>query len=387
MRKLVVSIVLFTMLMFLSHGQSVNAEELVTNSKSGILIEVETGRILYELDAHTQFEPASMTKMMSMYLVMEAIEAGKLAWEDTINVSDHAASLGGTQIFLEPGEELSVEDLFRSVAIASANDSVTALAEAVAGTEEEFVRLMNERAADFGLENTHFENPTGLPAEGHLSSAYDMAIISKMLLRDFPEVVEVTSIYESYVREDSDDPFWLVNTNKLVRYVDGVDGLKTGFTQAAGYCLSATAIRDDMRVVAVVMGAERSDIRNREVARLIEYAYLQYELTPRIAVGEIVGNSSNILARGRRFDVVTSDSVSLISRKGEELGEERSEVTIISDLVLPINPGDEVGKLVYFYNDEVYQEVVLTVAKPVEKTSFVALFGHVLGSLLFGGSR
>jgi len=383
MRKIIN--VALTLTLLLGLGPQISAsEELAENSDSAILIEVATGRVLYEKNADQQLEPASMTKMMAMYLVLEAIHTGHLEWEQILTVSEHAAGLGGAQIYLEPGEEMSVHDLFLSVAISSANDSITALAEAVSGTEAEFVTLMNERAQDFGMTNTHFANPTGLPDEGGESTARDMAILAQRLVLDFPEVTEFTSIYEDYVREDLEEPFWLVNTNKLVRYVDGLDGLKTGYTSEADYCLTATAQRGDMRVVAVVMGADRSDIRNREIAQLIEYAFARYEFHPRIEAGEVVSTGENVLADGRRFEVVTMDAIHLLQEVGGYLGEEHHEVVINPDLVFPLEPGDVVGKLVYFLDGEPYQQVNLTVTETVEKTSFISLWMHMLGNLFFG---
>lgn len=363
----------------------VHAEELIESGKSGILIEVETGEILYEKNAHEPLEPASMTKMMPMYLILEAIADGRLTWETEVTISEHAASLGGTQIYLEPGEVMNVRDLFASVAIASANDSVTALGEALSGTYEAFVELMNERAKEFGMMNTVFKNSTGLPAEGHITTAYDMALLAQHLITDFPEVTEFTALYEDYVREDSDEPFWLVNTNKLVRYVEGVDGLKTGSTDAAGFCLAATAKRGNMRVVAVVMGAERSELRNREVARLIEYAFSQYELHPRLEVGHVVGTHHYILADGRRFDVVTTSPVSLLVAVGQHLGEESQEIILNEEISVPIKPGEVIGRLIYYIDGEIHQEVDLTVSETIERTSFIALWMHLLGHLFFGG--
>ena len=363
----------------------VYAEELVESGKSAVLMEVETGRILYEKNPDELLEPASMTKMMPMYLILEAIADGRLAWDQELSISENAAGLGGTQIFLEPGEQMSVRDLFASVAIASANDSVTALGEAISGSEKAFVELMNERAKEFGMVNTVFTNSTGLPDEAHVTTAYDMAILARRLIMDFPEVADFTSMYEDYVREDSDEPFWLVNTNKLVRYVEGLDGLKTGSTKAAGYCLAATAKREDMRVVAVVMGAERSEHRNREIARLVEYAFSQYELHPRIEAGTIVGTHHNILAAGRHFDVITTSPVSLLVEVGEHLGEESQKIVFVQDITFPINPGDVVGRLIYYVDGQIHQEVNLTVAETVYRTSFVALWMHTLGQLFFGG--
>lgn len=385
MRKFIIIIMVFILLLGY-FVPAIYAEELVESGKSAVLIEVETGRVLYDKNHDMQLEPASMTKMMPMYLVLEAINDGRLTWDKEISISEHAASLGGTQIFLEPGEQMNVRDLFASVAIASANDAVTALGEALSGSEEAFVELMNERSKEFGMVNTVFKNPTGLPDEGHLTTAYDMALLARRLIMDFPEVTEFTSLYEDYVREDSDDPFWLVNTNKLVRYVEGVDGLKTGFTKAAGYCLSATAKRNDMRIVAVVMGAERSELRNKEIARLVEYAFSQYELHPRLKTGSVVGIHQNILVAGRRIEVVTTSPINLLVEVGADLGEESQEVVINQEITLPINPGDVVGRLIYYVNGQVYQEVDLTVAQTVERTSFITLWVHMLGQLFFGAN-
>lgn len=384
MRKLV-SAILAIVLLLGYFVPIVGAEELVESGKSAILIEVATGQVLYEKNPHDLLEPASMTKMMPMYLILEAIRDGRMNWEDEVTVSDYAASLGGTQIFLEPGETMNVRDLFASVAIASANDAVTALGEKLSGTYELFVELMNDRAREFGMNDTVFINSTGLPADGHLTTVHDMAILASRLITDFPEVTEFTALYEDYVREDSDDPFWLVNTNKLIRYVDGVDGLKTGSTQAAGFCLAATAQRGNMRVVAVVMGADTSQNRNREIARLIEFAFSQYELHPQLEAGTVVGTHQNILAKGRNFEIVTTVPINLLVDTGQEVGEATQEIVLLNDILVPINPGDVVGRLIYHVEGFDPIEIDLTVAQVVERTSFIALWAHTLGQLFFGG--
>ena len=383
MRKILATITA-TILLLGTFAPVVQAEELVTNSESAILIEVTTGRVLYEKNPHEQLMPASMTKMMAMYLVMEAISEGQLDWEQVVTVSEHAASLGGTQIYLELGEQMTVRDLFLSVAIASANDSITALAEAVSGSEADFVALMTTRAAEFGMTNTVFKNPTGLPEDGHLTTAYDMALMGRRLVIDFPEVTEFTSILEDYVREDSDEPFWLVNTNKLIRYVDGVDGLKTGYTSDAGHCLTASAHRDGMQVIAVVMAAESSSHRNREVARLVEYAFSQYEVHPQIETGAIVGTHEHIFAEGRRFNLVTTEPVSLLVEIGADVGQTHHEILIDQEMSIPIAVGDVVGHLIYYVDGEVYQEVPLTVDEAVQRTSFMSLWTATLAELIFG---
>ena len=212
---------------------------------------------------------------MTMLLIMEQVEKGKLKLTDKVRASEHAASMGGSQIFLEPGEEMTVNELLKGIAIASGNDASVAVAEHIAGSEEGFVNMMNKKAKDLGLKNTHFQNPTGLPAKDHYSTANDMAIMAKELMK-YPLIRKYTGKYEDYLREDTDKKFWLVNTNKLVRFYPGVDGVKTGFTTEAKYCLTASAEKNGMRVISVVMGAPTSKERNNQVTKLLDYAFGQY---------------------------------------------------------------------------------------------------------------
>ncbi len=383
-RKMLMSLVTCFIFSCFIHVTVARADELVTDGKAAILIEAQTGEILYEKNPHEQLPPASMTKMMSMYLILEAINNESMQWDEVIRVSENAASYGGSQIFLKPGEEMTVRDLFKSIAIASANDSVTALAERVAGSEEAFVEKMNEKAQELGMKNTVFKNPTGLTTEGHLTTPYDMSIIARHLLSDYPEITEFSSLYEDYIRQDTESPFWLVNTNKLLKYVDGVDGLKTGFTQEAGYCLTATANRNDMRVIAVVMGGSKSDIRNQEVTRLIEYAYEQYELVPKLESEKIVSSGYNMLAKNRQFDIVTAEPITVLKKKTDKEQESNYEVKLNKEIKLPIQPGDQIGTLIYYYNGEVYREIPLTVKESVEKNSFIGLLGYIVSQMIFG---
>lgn len=267
-------ILFFCMMMFLIRPINLSAEErqpdLELKGKSVILIEQDTGEVLYENNSNQSLPPASMTKMMTMLLIAEAIEEGRIGLNDTVVISENAASMGGSQIFLEPNEEMTVDDLLKAVAIASANDASVALAEYVYGSEQAFIQVMNQRLTDLGLEETQFQNTTGLPAENHYSSAYDMAMIARALLR-YQFITDYTSIYEDYLRKDTEDEFWLVNTNRLVKFYPGVDGLKTGFTQEAKYCLTATASKDDMRLIAVVMGAETPKERNATISSLLDF--------------------------------------------------------------------------------------------------------------------
>ena len=245
---------------------------------------------------------------------------------------------------------------------------------------------MNAKAKELGMNDTVFKNPTGLTEGGHLTTPYDMSIIGRHLVQDYPEITEFSGLYEDYIRQDTESPFWLVNTNKLLKYVDGVDGLKTGYTQEAGYCLTATANRNDMRVIAVVMGASKSEIRNQEVTRLIEYAYEQYELVPKLENEKVVSSGYNMLAKNRSFDIVTSEPITVLKKKTDTKQDSKYEVSLNEDIKLPIQPGDQVGTLTYYYNGEVYQEIPLTVKEPVEKNSFIGLLGYIVSQMIFGES-
>ena len=231
--------------------------DLAPKTKSAILIEKDTGSVLFDKNKDERLSPASMTKIMTMLLIMEALDQKRISMTDKVRTSEYAASMGGSQIVLEPGEEMTVEQMLRGIAIGSGNDASVAMAEKIAGSEEEFVKRMNAKAMDLGLKNTKFQNCTGLPTSDHYSSAYDMAMMAKELLKH-EEITKFTSLYESYLREDTDKKFWLVNTNKLVKFYPGVDGLKTGFTHEAKYCLTATAKKDNMELIAVIMNGEYS---------------------------------------------------------------------------------------------------------------------------------
>jgi D-alanyl-D-alanine carboxypeptidase (penicillin-binding protein 5/6) len=250
--------------------------ELAKQAVSAVLMDAATGTVLFEKNSHEKLPPASVTKVMTMLLIMEAVADGKVNWQDKIRTSEHAASMGGSQIFLEPGEEMTLEEMMKGIAVASANDAAVAVAEHLAGSEETFVQMMNERAKQLGCVDTHFSNVNGLPTENHYTSAHDLAIMSRELLKH-EEVVKYTSIFQDYLRKGSEKPFWLVNTNKLVRFYEGMDGLKTGFTAEARYCLAATAKRNGMRLVAVVMGEPTSQIRNGEISSMMDFGFANYK--------------------------------------------------------------------------------------------------------------
>ena len=297
----------------------VKAEELslAKNAKSAILIEASTGEVIFEKDADLKLSPASMTKMMSMLLIVESIEKNVIGWDDMVTVSKNASSMGGSQILLETGEEMKVEDLFKGIAIASGNDAVVAMAEKIAGTEEIFVDMMNKRARELGLKNTNFKNPHGLDQANHFSSARDMSLIAKELVKH-EKVLEYTSIYETYLRENLPTKIWLVNTNKLVRFYKGVDGLKTGYTSEAGYCLTATAKKDKMRLIAVVMGEKTSTERNSEVTSMLDYGYAQYELETLLTTKSNIGKVEVQSGKERYVIVNPKEDITFLNKKMSE---------------------------------------------------------------------
>src|SRR5690606_1242121 len=288
-----------------------NQVELSEDSKSAILIERDTGTILYDKNIHEKLPPASMTKIMTMLLIMEAIDSGKLSYDEKVTTSENAASMGGSQIFLEPGEEMTVKELLMAIALASANDASVALAEKIAGSEEAFVAMMNDKVKELGLENTQFKNTNGLSAEGHYSSAYDIAMMAKELLK-YEEITEFTKMYESYLREDTEKEFWLVNTNKLVKFYPGVDGLKTGFTRDAMYCLTATAKKGNMRVIAVVFGAPTSKSTNAQISKMLDFSFSQYATHPVHKKGGSLGTVKVSKGAEKKVEAVTDEPISVL---------------------------------------------------------------------------
>lgn len=356
--------------------------DLTPEAKSAILMDMDTGTVMYEKNSDLPLPPASITKIMTMLLIMEAIDSGKITWADKVRASERAASMGGSQIFLEVGEEMTVEDLMKGIAIASGNDATVALAEYIAGTEESFVEMMNAKAEELGLTNTHFKNTNGLPEEGHYTSARDVAIISRELLKH-EEVTRFTKIYEDYLRKDSDKPFWLVNTNRLVRFYDGVDGLKTGYTSEAKYCLAATAKRGDMRVIAVVMGAPTPKERNLYVTKMLDYAFSQFETHPIYKKGEVLGEVRVDKGKSQYLSMVAPHQVSILTKKGESLEEYQTTIRKSPSVTAPVNIGDVLAQIVITKGDELKAEVDILATERVEKASFWQLLTRA-ASQLFG---
>lgn len=343
--------------------------ELADEAKSAVLIERDTGAVLYDKNSHERLPPASMTKIMTMILIMEAIQEGRLHWNDKVRTSEKAASMGGSQVFLEPGEEMTVKEMLKAIAVGSANDASIAMAEHIAGSEEEFVKMMNKKAKELGLKDTKFQNPTGLPAKGHYSSAYDMALMAKELLK-YPQITKYTGLYESYLRENTDKKFWLVNTNKLVKHYPGVDGLKTGFTNDAKYCLTATAKKNNMRVIAVVFGAPTPKSRNTQISKMLDYAFARYETSPIYGQGETLGQVKISKGKKSKIDAKTAESVSVLIKKGEKLNKLKRDIHLKKDIKAPVHKGDKIGELVLKKDGKILSKTPLISEENVAKAGW-----------------
>ena len=365
-------------------GINVKAEDLnlAQNAKSAILMEASTGEIIFEKNSHEKLHPASMTKMMSMLLILENIEKGVINWDDIVTVSSNASSMGGSQILLETNEQMSVSDLFKGIAVASGNDAVVAMAEKIAGTEEEFVNMMNKRANELGLTDTNFKNCHGLDDANHYSSASDMAKIALELVKH-KKLFEYTSIYEDYLREGTDRKFWLVNTNKLVRFYSGADGLKTGYTGEAGFCLTATAKRNGMRIIAVVMGEPDSKTRTSDVSSMLDYAFAQYETETFLSTESIL-DTININKGKKEFvNIVPKENVTILNKKTDNKKNATYNLEMY-DMKLPLKKGDTVGKLSVYVDDNLYRDIDVTVSEDIDKADILTLYGRYLKKIFTG---
>lgn len=373
---LVLSILLFI--------PSINAEEikLAENAKSVIMIEASTGEVIFERDADIKLAPASMTKMMSMLLVIENIEKGVIKWNQKVTVSANASGMGGSQILLETGEQMTVEDLFKGVAIASGNDAVVALAEAIAGTEDNFVVMMNKKAKELGLTNTNFKNPHGLDEVNHYSSARDMSKIARELVKH-EKVLEFTSIYETYLRENLDTKVWLVNTNKLVRFYSGVDGLKTGYTKSAGYCLTATAKKNNMRLITVVMGEQDATTRNSETTEMLDYGFAQYELETMLSTNSRLGKVLVDKGTKRTTEVVPMEDITFLTKKIDPKINATYKLEV-DTIKAPVKKGEKIGTLYVYDGDKKIKEIGVTVSEDIEKENIFNLFIRNLEDIIIG---
>lgn len=349
------------------------SNDIVDNVKSAILMEKDTGQILFQKNDDKELPPASMTKIMTLLLIFKALDHHDISMTDKVKVSEHAASMGGSQVFLEPGEQMTVDDMLKGITIGSANDASVAMAEYIAGSEKAFVQQMNMQAEKLGLKHTHFKNTTGLPEKGHYSTAHDMAIMAKALLH-YEKVLSYTSRYEDYLREDTDNKFWLVNTNKLIKAYPGVDGLKTGYTNEAKYCLTATAKRDGMRVIAVVMGAPTTKERNKQVSNMLDYAFANFKTKKLVDEGQVVRVIDVDKSHEGKVPVVTRDPVVLLLKKGADTKKIKKSIKIEDNLKAPIKAGTVVGYYQVTNNGKMLSKTPLIVSKDIKEASWWQLF-------------
>ena len=350
-------------------------------AKSALLMDTATGTVLYEQNAHAPLAPASVTKVMTLLLIMEAIDGGRLGWDDPVTASEAAAAKGGSQIYLKVGETMSVRDMVKSIAVSSANDCACAMAEHIAGSEAAFVEKMNQRAAQLGMENTHFVNCTGLDdgeaAKAHLTTAYDIALMSRELLKNHPDITQYTTIWMDSVR---DGAFGLSNTNKMVRFYPGCTGLKTGFTSGAGYCLSASAQRDGLELVAVVMGCETSQKRFAACKAMLDYGFGGFALvTPEVPEGSVpvkLGVNSVV-------EAVPGEETAFLIDKGQR-EQVTTQVELLSEITAPVSKGQRLGTMTVQVGQQVLAQIPLVAKEPVARLTFWQLFGSVLENVFRG---
>lgn len=373
---------MFVFLLFFLFLGKISALSLTSYSDSAILIEPTTNTILYELNKDKRKPPASMTKLMTMLLIIEAIDDGRIKLNDIVTVSKNAAGMGGSQVFLEENMKIEVEQLLKGIAIASGNDAAVAMAEHIAGSTDEFVKMMNDKVKELGLSNTHFVNVHGLDAENHYSSAYDMAQIARELLKH-EKILEYTSLYEDYLIKPDGSKTWLVNTNKLVRFYDGVDGLKTGYTSTAKYCLTATAQKNNIRFVTVTMGVDTSEHRSADTTSMLNYAFANYKLNTIIKKDQVIGEIEVKKGKNNIGKIAASENVTDLLKQNEK---KTYSYNIIKDKVeAPLKKGDVVGKLEVIDNNGKKVKVVnLVINESIDKHSFFSLFGDLFKKIVGG---
>lgn len=360
----------------------VSAHEVTPNATRAILIDPDSKKILYEKNIHEEASIASLTKMMGLILIFEEIDSGKIKYTDKVIASSNAANMGGSQIWLSAGEELTVDELLKGIIMASANDGIVAMAEYIGGSEENFVKMMNDKARELNLMHTNFVNPTGLDEEGHYSSAYDLAIIATELMKH-KDVFKYTTLYEDYLRKNTNNKFWLVNTNKLLKSYKGVDGLKTGMTDKAGYCMAVTAKRGNMRILAIVLGEKEGKVRNREVSDLLDYGFNNYEVITLKKKNDKVGSITLDKSIPKEIDITLEEDITIMVKKGENKKDYKSVVKL-NNLKLPIKKGEVIGKLLIKDNNSILKEIVLKSNEDMKKQGFLSLMWSTVKSMLTG---
>ena len=366
MKKLMLTLIVASLFIpaVKAEGDSLNL-----SSEAAILMDAESGKILYEKNTQEQLPMASMTKIMRMLLIMENIEEGNLTYEDKVLISENASGMGGSQVFLQAGEEYTVSDLLKCIAVSSANDAVVAMAEKISGSVDAFVTLMNERAKELGLENTNFANPHGLDDENHHSTAYDMAVMARELLKH-EDILKYTSIYEDYLTKPDGSQVWLVNTNRLVRFYDGVDGLKTGYTTEAGYCLTATAKKSDLRLISVVMASSSAEERSSDTSTLLTYGFNSFKNNIIYSKDKSLGKVKVEKGKIEEIDVYLKEDATEILSVTEKPSDYSFNIKV-DKIVSPVKAGTVVGTAeIIDNNGNIVKEAEIIVKEDIEKAGF-----------------
>ena len=372
-------LLLFALLLLPVNIKAEENTELIKNATSGLLMEQSTGEIIFEKDKDKQVAVASMTKMVAQTIILENIESGKIKWDDIVSVSKNAADMGGSQIYLTAGEKMSVKDLFKGISMASANDATVAMAEYIAGDEASFVKLMNKKVKELGLKNTTFKNSTGLDEEGHLSTAYDMAIIARNLL-NHEKILDFSSVYEDYLRQDTENKFWLVNTNKLLKQYQGVDGLKTGYTKEAGYCIVTTCKKDNLRLIGVLMNEDKPQTRNEDMKGLLNYGYSKYQQIKLYSKGEVLDTLKIKDLVDQEVKVITPKDIYYLNDRASK-GEVKTKIKY-NQIELPVFKKQEIGELVVKKQNKTIASYSLYLEKDVKKMNFLDKLLRVYKSLI-----
>ncbi|MBR5370094.1 MAG: D-alanyl-D-alanine carboxypeptidase [Bacilli bacterium] len=361
---------------------NVFALELIPNAESGILIEPYSGKVIYEKEKDKELSVASMTKMVAQIIILEEIEKGKIKWDDIVTVSKNAADMGGSQIYLSEGEKISVEDLMKGISIASGNDATVAMAEYISGSEEKFVKRMNKKVKELGLKHTNFVNSTGLDENNHYSSAYDMAMIAKELVITHPLILKYSSIYEDYLRENTPNKFWLVNTNKLISQYKGTDGLKTGHTDLAGYCLAATVKRGNLRLIGIVLGEKESKVRNSETIDLLDYGFNNTKLKTLKKKNSIIKNIELDKLNKKNINLVLKDDLNVV--EDVEFNGKYTYDIELDKITIPIRKGDVLGKINVKYKNKIITTGNLISDSDIGKLSLMEIFKNSVVNIITG---
>ncbi|MEG2786495.1 MAG: D-alanyl-D-alanine carboxypeptidase family protein [Romboutsia sp.] len=380
------SIVLAMVMVVMAFGSKTFANDKKTqapinlSSKSAILMDVGSGQILFEKNPHEKLPPASVTKVMTMLLAVEALDNGKIKLDDEVQISERASEMGGSQIFLEPGETQKVDDLLKGIAVASANDACVAMAEFVAGSEEEFVAMMNAKAKELGMKDTNFANTNGLPVDNHYTSAHDIAIMSKELLKHEKITKYLTTWMDQIVVGKKRVAIGLANTNKMIKHYQGATGVKTGFTQEAKYCLSASAKRGETHLVAATLGSPTTQERFKDASSLLSYGFANYESVKLCSKGDTIATLTLDKAQDNKVNLIAKEDLSALIKKGESK-DFTKKIDVNKNLKLPVQAGTKLGSISIYKGDKQVGKVDLINEKDINKASYFKMFERVIDSI------